>query len=1060
MATTKTAAPKSTYGVANIKVHLKDTDKIRAKPGMYLGERGNQMIWRALKEIVDNGVDEFLSGRNKYVEVYGNTKTNVYIVSDQAGGIPVGIKKEKDGNKTIEINTLTAIYTMLQAGGKFDDEAYKKCFVGDTRIRLLDGTTPTLEELARTHFDQSFWVLSCRPDGDIVPGLAYLPRLTKKVRELVEVHLDNERVERCTPDHEWLLRNGEYREARDLKPGDSLMPIYLKADAEGRTRVHLNNIKQSHLSDHESERDSFVPLARLVYASTHPNRKVKFKYQVHHANGNCADDRPENLLYVHRTAHRTIHGVLNSITGVNNAHGGLQRYSKSDRGRKNSSKVGKKTRVYLSEYKPHTKHATPAANFTNHKVVKIKTITLDNPVPVYDISVDRYHNFLLDSGVVVHNSAGTHGVGAAATNAASKRLRVWTFWKGKWQFQEYKCGHPLAPVKVCPPPAEVTKLLQKKPTKGTVVYFEPDEKIVNDPPTKRAVLPLSHTASWLSNTSLMNKNLTIVYNLDGKIKELCNKRGVVALLEKRLKDDGLEPMGKPVVIETTNVVCAIQWSSFMEDDGVVSYVSNSITKDGGTHLEGFYDALTESLAKYKTKRDKYSPKDLRNGLVGVFNYMMSQPEFSSQTKDRLTSHVRPQVKAEMLEQFTTFFTKHAKLARMVIKRANEVKKSKEEFQKLMQGVAKVKQNGRGIMLPNILASAPSATPENRELYLVEGESAGGCYRHNVEVQLINGEKKTFKELVEDHEKGIVNYGYAHSNKTGLISVVPFIEPRIVKHTRFLTEVTLDNGEKIQCTRDHPWKLRTGAYAGAKDLVPGDSLMPLATDVHVVSTLDITLDQAVPVYDATVEYKGLHNYALGAGVFVHNTAKKARDNKYQEVLRLSGKPANAMKMPLAKLLKSAPIQNMLTAIGYDFKSKTPTTNLRIKRLFLLADADADGKHINVLILSLIYKLLPKLFDEGRIFVCDAPLFFAYVKGKRYFGETHHDCWKQLPKGTPKDVVVRAKGWGEIGPEVLAEIAFSPLTRKVIEVNPAKGKGAKYFESLTSSETEGRKLLLGL
>lgn len=630
---TKSAA-SSAYNEDSIQ-HHKGLTAVRVRPGMYLGERGAPMVYRALKEIVDNAYDEYAAGRNLAIEVYADPKTDTYIVADGAQGIPVGL------HKTAKISTLTLILTELHAGGKFDDKAYK-------------------------------------------------------------------------------------------------------------------------------------------------------------------------------------------------------------------------------------------------------------------------------------TAAGTHGVGAAATNAVSSNFECWTFRDKQWHYQAFAEGVPVAKIKVVKGvDPKVAKLLQKKPKSGTVIKFNPDQKIVSvDKGKTPAKLDIKMTANWLRNLAMMNKNLSITFSSGGKTKVYLNKIGIVKMLKDRVEKEELEPMGKPLVLEDDLLSFAVQWTSYPEEDGVKSYVSSSITRDGGTHLDEFYAALTKVITEFKGKRDKFAPRDLRNGLIGVLNFKMSQPEFSSQVKDRLTSNLEKTVYNKTYAFFKTFFTANKALVRRIIKRAGDVKKTKEQFKKLMDGVAKINSAKRGVMLPNILATARKCKPENRELYLVEGDSAAG------------------------------------------------------------------------------------------------------------------------------------------------TAKKARDSAFQEVLRLQGKPPNAIRTPMTKLVMNKVIQNVLAAIGYDHREKDPYSKLRINKLFLLADADPDGKHINVLVLTLLYKLLPKLFDTGRVLICNAPLYSSYHKGKRYFGSTFQECYSQMPKGSPKDIVGRAKGWGELEPEVLDIIAFHPETRNIINVQPLVKADHAYFNLIMGSDTAARKQLLGL
>lgn len=231
-------------------------------------------------------------------------------------------------------------------------------------------------------------------------------------------------------------------------------------------------------------------------------------------------------------------------------------------------------------------------------------------------------------------------------------------------------------------------------------------------------------------------------------------------------------------------------------------------------------------------------------------------------------------------------------------------------------------------------------------------------------------------------------------------------------------------------------------------------------MKVISVRRCTSDVPIPVYDATSPKH--HNLTLANGCVVHNTAKKARDPATQEVLKLTGKIANAGKRKMADLMQSKAIQDILTCIGYNFdrhKNENAEHKFRVKGIYLLPDADVDGSHIRVLLLTLIHKLMPELIAEGRVHYIDAPLFSAYYKGVRYYGDSLAAVQKKLPKGC-KAQVMRSKGWGEISHEMLAEVAFNPKTRRVVTVTPVKGKALQHFESLVGSETLARKELLGL
>lgn len=177
-------------------------------------------------------------------------------------------------------------------------------------------------------------------------------------------------------------------------------------------------------------------------------------------------------------------------------------------------------------------------------------------------------------------------------------------------------------------------------------------------------------------------------------------------------------------------------------------------------------------------------------------------------------------------------------------------------------------------------------------------------------------------------------------------------------------------------------------------------------IRVKSVRRVVSERPVPVYDITNNTD--HNFALANGAVVHNSAKYARDPDYQEVLKLKGKPINAARATLAQTLASEPVQNILTAIGFD--PKNPDKALRVGKVMILADADPDGEHITLLILTLLWKLCRRLFDDGRVYVVDAPLYMASYRGKKFFGDTLEDVKRKFPDNA-KAHITRIKGWGE-------------------------------------------------
>ena len=742
--------------------------------------------------------------------------------------------------------------------------------------------------------------------------------------------------------------------------------------------------------------------------------------------------------------------------------------------------------------------------------------------------------------------------------------------------------------------------------------------------------------------------------------------------------------------------------------------------EGGRHVKAIIDAVSKSLKPYAGKKADYKPTDLIDGAVGIINAKLAAPAYSNQRKDQLIdARVYDLVYPEALKELTEFWKKNKSLAKKIIQRAIDLRKKTDDFlkdKKLLKNVTNQKKK-----LSAKLADVNPKTPRDKtELFLVEGDSAGGCFVGDTKIQLINGVQKRIDEIAEDNKKGVVHYGYAHSNKSG-VHVVPIDSARLIKYTKYLTKVTLDNGITVICTRDHKWKLRDGTYCEAEKLEHGDSLMPhyekviskkghrrkvwspyradsdclpigtgnyrgawkfvyrmigndlpkfkkrkqkfedkgikinihhkdkdtmnddpsnlqvmsekahrilhavengelslfkkgdenihsvlMRTDkkyrkrkvkeakIHfsnywsnesnrkaqservakhmedpnnrnkisesvknwwteerraeqakrakiqsndpkrkenrkrtllkgrkekfieilanctkvnessfqkaqkawvineglkrkpfktldsginlfkrgideveekikkykeslknhrVIKVKNIVLSEKVPVYDLSVDK--YHNYALAAGVYVHNTSKRARDKSFQAVFPLKGKPLNVMEVAKDKVNTNEELTSILAAIGVDTKSQTS----RYGKILIMADGDIDGMHISVLLLTFLYKYTPFLIKEGRVGIVQTPEFLTRFKGKTYFADTKEELY-EATKSKNIDIT-QLKGLGEISDTDLKHCAMDPKTRKVFMIEwPDSSKKLKDFEALMGKNSDYRKKLLNV
>ena len=258
-------------------------------------------------------------------------------------------------------------------------------------------------------------------------------------------------------------------------------------------------------------------------------------------------------------------------------------------------------------------------------------------------------------------------------------------------------------------------------------------------------------------------------------------------------------------------------------------------------------------------------------------------------------------------------------------------------------------------LPGKLADCSDRDPANTELYIVEGDSAGGCFSGDTKVALTDGRSISFKQLVEEHQNGKRNFCYT-MKKNGSVSVEEILHPRITKRNTKVIKVVLDNNEEIICTPDHLFMLRDGSYTKAIDLNPSESIMPLNKEGSEIENMIMLpppqeavmnynhkilriekLDRKIDVYDMEVPHT--HNFALASGIFVHNSAKQGRDRNFQAILPLKGKVLNVEKARLHNILKNNEIVTLASAIGSGIGDEFDISKLRYHKIIIMS-VDAD------------------------------------------------------------------------------------------------------------------------
>ena len=324
-------------------------------------------------------------------------------------------------------------------------------------------------------------------------------------------------------------------------------------------------------------------------------------------------------------------------------------------------------------------------------------------------------------------SAGLHGVGVSAVNAVSEWFKMEIKREGHVHFQEFRRGVPVAPLAVI---GDTDKT-------GTKMTFKPDHQIFTTTEVQYDIL-----ASRLRELSFLNAGfvISLTDERDGGRNEMFEYKGgireFVELLNKTKEpvhdkvidicaEHPAENGGTPIVIDV-----ALQWNSSYTEQ-IFCYTNNVNNKDGGTHLTGFRSALTKVFNSYGTAQNLFrevknglSGEDVREGLAAVISVKHPDPSFDSQTKSKLvSSEVKTIVETSLYEKLGRFFEENPPTARKIIEKVILAAKAREAARKAREVVRKGQMDYTS--LSGKLADCQSRDPHDAELYIVEGDSAGG-----------------------------------------------------------------------------------------------------------------------------------------------------------------------------------------------------------------------------------------------------------------------------------------------------------------------------------------------
>lgn len=350
----------------------------------------------------------------------------------------------------------------------------------------------------------------------------------------------------------------------------------------------------------------------------------------------------------------------------------------------------------------------------------------EKKIPAVEVVLTTLHAGGKFEGEGYKVSGGLHGVGVSVVNALGEWLEVEVYRDGKRYFNSYERGNPKNLIGVTED--------YNGDLKGTIIRFKPDAEIFDDIIFSQEII--DHR---LRELAFLNPGVNIVFKDERGEEEVCNEYkfegGIKSYVE--IMNENKSALFEPPIYlknkrEKYEIEIAIQYVDDYYDENVLSFANNIRTREGGTHLSGFRTALTRSVNSFakkydlvKDKKSNFTGNDLREGLTAIVSVKLQEPQFEGQTKTKLgNSEVRGIVDSMVDEGLSDYFERNIKVGKLIINKAMIAQRVREAARKA-QDLVRRKSSLESTTLPGKLADCSDRNPANCEVYIVEGDSAGG-----------------------------------------------------------------------------------------------------------------------------------------------------------------------------------------------------------------------------------------------------------------------------------------------------------------------------------------------